>query len=328
MWPVELKKFRMAMRIERVDACRFAGLFPEGCPHMFNSVAFTELNRGKCDDIHYLAFADSRVRVGIVLGERGGRLLSPFSAPFGGFCYNNSRQMIGVTDEAVALLGEYAVGRGMKAELFLPPDFYAPELLPKFKSSLLRKGRLMYADVNYHYPLERVPEGEWEESVAGWMNSKSRMKFRKALRIPFRVELLDRNREEDVERVYGIIAANRAHKGYPLRMSLDDVKRTAEVARAEFIAMSLEGRDVAAALVYRVAPGIMQVVYWGDAPGWEELYPMHRFAPEVFHICWGLGAGILDIGPSSEDGIPSEGLCFFKESIGCLPSLKPRFEVG
>ncbi len=146
------------------------------------------------------------------------------------------------------------------------------------------------------------------------------MKFRKALRIPFRVELLDRNREEDVERVYGIIAANRAHKGYPLRMSLDDVKRTAEVARAEFIAMSLEGRDVAAALVYRVAPGIMQVVYWGDAPGWEELYPMHRFAPEVFHICRGLGAGILDIGPSSEDGIPSEGLCFFKESIGCLPS--------
>ena len=76
---------------------------------MFNSVAFTELNRGKCDDIHYLVFADSRVRVGIVLGERGGRLLSPFSAPFGGFCYNNSRQMIGVTDEAVALLGEKSV---------------------------------------------------------------------------------------------------------------------------------------------------------------------------------------------------------------------------
>ena len=316
------------MRIERVDAQQFDRLFSRGCSHLFNSVAFTELNRDKCDGLHYLTFGDTRLRLGLILGERGVRLLSPFSAPFGGFCYTNSRQLIEVIDEAVGLLAQYSREAGKKVELFLPPDIYAPGLMPKFNSSLLRNGKLMYADVNYHYPLGGINDADWEEVVAGRMNSKSRMKFRKALQTPFNIEVLDRNCERDIERVYGVIASNRTHKGYPLRMSLDDVKRTAPVAQAAFIVMSLEGEDVAAALVYRVSPGIMQVVYWGDAPGWEHLHPMHRFAPEVMRICHGLGAETLDIGPSSEEGVPSPGLCFFKESIGCIPSLKPRFEVG
>ncbi len=317
------------MRIDRVDTQQFDRFFPKGSSHLFNSVGFTELNRDKCEGIHYLAFSDSKLRFGIILGERGGRLLSPFSAPFGGFCYNNSRQLIEVIDEAVVLLGEYAADAGKKVELFLPPDFYSPEMLPKFKSSFFRNGCLLFADVNYHYSLWGEDDGgDWREIVAAGMNSKSRMKFRKALKIPFRIEILERTCVQDIERVYGIIAANRAHKGYPLRMSLDDVKRTVPVAQAELLAMSLEGEDVAAALVYRVAPDIMQVVYWGDAPGWDKYYPMYRFTPEVMRVCNGFGARILDIGPSSEDGIPSPGLCFFKESIGCQPTLKPRFGLG
>ncbi len=91
--------------------------------------------------------------------------------------------------------------------------------------------------------------------------------------------------------------------------------------------MTHEGADVAAAVVYNVAPEIMQVIYWGDCPGYERLHPMHRFAPELMHVCGAAGARILDIGPSSEDGIPSPGLCSFKESVDCLPTLKPRFRL-
>ena len=32
---------------------------------------------------------------------------------------------------------------------------------------------------------------------------------------------------------------------------------------------------------------------------------------------------VLDIGPSSSDGIPSPGLCNFKDSIGCIVTPKP-----
>ena len=54
--------------------------------HVFNTVEFNELNRHKCEDIHYLTICDDKgkVRFGVVLGLRGGVLKSPFSAPFGG----------------------------------------------------------------------------------------------------------------------------------------------------------------------------------------------------------------------------------------------------
>ena len=37
------------------------------------------------------------------------------------------------------------------------------------------------------------------------------------------------------------------------------------------------------------------------------------------------GLKILDIGPSTENGIPNYGLCEFKENIGCTASLKYTF---
>ena len=36
---------------------------------------------------------------------------------------------------------------------------------------------------------------------------------------------------------------------------------------------------------------------------------------------------ILDIGPSTENGIPNYGLCEFKESIGCSVTMKYSFEL-
>lgn len=39
------------------------------------------------------------------------------------------------------------------------------------------------------------------------------------------------------------------------------------------------------------------------------------------------GVRILDIGISTENGIPNFGLCEFKESIGCSVSLKYCFEL-
>ena len=73
------------MRIERIDAECFGELFPKDSAHIYNSAGFCTLNSRKCDDLHYLSIGDGKPHLGIVLGERDGRLLSPFSAPFGGF---------------------------------------------------------------------------------------------------------------------------------------------------------------------------------------------------------------------------------------------------
>ena len=305
------------MTIRSISPSEYRALFPPEDSHLFNSVDFAELNAGRCDRIHYLVFADSKVRFGLIAGEREGKLFAPFSAPFASFSYN-SLQSIDAVDAAVDALGRY----GMPVQLFLPPTFYDPLMLPKFESALLRKATLLYSDLNYHISLKGFNKTDWTPEALARVGAKARPRLKAALKTPFEV-----THRADPARAYAVIAANRAHKGYPLRMTLEQVLATAPLACTEFIVMSLEGQDVASAVVYHTAPGIMQVVYWGDAPGFEALHPMQRFAYEVMHRCASLGSPILDIGPASEDGIPSPGLCTFKESIGCTPTLKPKFLI-
>lgn len=315
-----------SMHLERVSAGEFAEIFPKGSSHMFNSVEFSELNAGKTDQLHYLLMGDTKWRMGIILGQRGGRLLSPFSAPFGGYL-KNGNVSVEVVHACVDLTKAYAQQLGMKAELFLPPAIYDPELYAKTVNTLMLKGEPLYTDISYHYDLRGLDPDSPEDSILSRMNATARKHFNRASRLPFHTELLGKS-SADIERAYNVIAANRRWKGYPLRMTLDDVIRTAPIADTECIVMSLDGEDVAAAVIYHVTPEIMQVVYWGDAPGHDKQYAMSRFTYDVFRQCYTFGASVLDIGPSSEDGIPSVGLCAFKESIGCIPSIKPRFSLG
>ena len=45
------------MQLKRITPDEYAALF-KSVSHTFNSVEFSQLNRSKCDDVHYLAFAD------------------------------------------------------------------------------------------------------------------------------------------------------------------------------------------------------------------------------------------------------------------------------
>jgi hypothetical protein len=67
------------------------------------------------------------------------------------------------------------------------------------------------------------------------------------------------------------------------------------------------------------------VIYWGDINGYSELRPMNYLSYKVFEHYHNSDIRIVDIGPSSEQGVPSYGLCNFKESIGCVTTLKPTF---
>ena len=81
------------MTIQEVSAQEYTNAI-EHHPHIFNTAAFSEINRHKADAVRYLLFADGgKTRFGMVLGGRNGRLLSPFSAPFGGFSANKQQRL-------------------------------------------------------------------------------------------------------------------------------------------------------------------------------------------------------------------------------------------
>ena len=132
---------------------------------------------------------------------------------------------------------------------------------------------------------------------------------------------------ENIARAYAVIRGNRESKGYALQMSLESVLKTAEVVSAEFFVMTLDGADVAAAMVYPVTEGINQVIYWGDLPGYTDCRAMNYFTYKVFEHYFDKGLKVLDIGPSSVEGIPNYGLCSFKENLGCTISLRHVFQL-
>ena len=305
------------MDIIRVTSQEYAKFAP-AMLHTFNSTQFCELNKDKCDTVHYLILKDSKVRAGIILGEREDGLYSPFSAPFGGLSIKTDEKLELITN-AVGTLKKYAEALNKTIKITLPPAIYNETAVTKIAAAMLSTGaKITHSDINYHYELSRFPNYE------NHLSRNARKNFRNAMANDWEFAVLD-NSDESISTAYNIIKANRESHGYPLRMSLQSVLDTAKVIPADFMVLRLNGETIAAAQVFHVVNGIAQVIYWGDAPGYSELRPMNWFTYKIFEHYHNLGLRVLDIGPSSEKGIPSFGLCDFKEGIGCIPTLKHSF---
>ena len=306
------------MQIDMVQPGEYRQLFPHP-RHVFNSVDFTELNKEKCSSVQYLCFSENKARIGLVVGEKDGQFWSPFSAPFGGFDANQPDR-IEYYDEAVALLKAHLEAAGKSLKIVLPPTVYG-SYTAKMYNALIRGGaQLLFSELNYAYELDRFIDFEAN------LERSARKNFHNARQYPFEFQQLERT-PENITRAYTVIRDNRESKGYALQMSLESVLQTAPVVEAEFFVMSLDGADVAAAMVYPVTEGINQVIYWGDAPGYADCRAMNYFTYKVFEHYFQQELKVLDIGPSSVEGIPNYGLCSFKENLGCTISLRHVFQL-
>ncbi len=123
---------------------------------------------------------------------------------------------------------------------------------------------------------------------------------------------------------YEVLRRNRVDRGRPMRLPLEYVLaiRDAFPGRVRLLAIDHADTLVAAALVYRVAPGRDLVQYWGDAGHALPVSPMNALVHAVVEHCLAAGAATVDIGISTEDGVPNHGLIQFKRSVGC--AVEPR----
>ena len=81
----------------------------------------------------------------------------------------------------------------------------------------------------------------------------------------------------------------------------------------------MRGTPVAATLHYRLLRHVESVQYWGDDAPDLDFSPMPQLAYEVMHRARTDGVRILDLGKSSIDGQPDEGLVQFKRGLGATP---------
>lgn len=303
------------MNIKEIDRETFAQLFDRSA-FVYNTTAFTELNRPKADEVIYLAAGDDKVIGGIVLGRRGDMLSSPFSAPYGGLVVNSAHGILSIMEVWEAIT-RYAFDKNCGLKITLPPAFMENGLTVRSENALLQLGGLPSVELNYHFDLT---VGDIRDAFSG----AGRKNLRRAERAGYECVMLDPT-SENIERVYRIIAGNREAHGYDISMSLADVLATSAVATVHLFVLRLGAEEIAAAYLHVPVSGIAQVIYWGDIPGYSESRPMNMLAFRIFEFYRTKGYRVVDVGTSNIDGHPNYGLCDFKEGLGCRPTAKFTF---
>ncbi|MCU4166644.1 hypothetical protein [Carboxylicivirga caseinilyticus] len=291
--------------------------------HVFQSVAFNELNREKCDKVYYLLFKDSKYRLGLILGAREESLYSPFSAPFGGFIAISNQKILQYLDVGISSLLEWSTNKGFTSiHMTLPPTFYNESLIANQMNSLWRKGfELCDIDLNYSFSVDFLNDNYLINLPR---NARKNLKIALKSELDFKLCLS----ESEKFFAYEVIKKNREERGFPLRMSWQQVSDTISIIDADFFLVYTNTNvAIASAVVFHVTDKIVQVIYWGDLHDYAGLKTMNYLSFKVFEYYKLQGISIVDIGPSTENSIPNHGLVEFKESIGCKVSPKYKFEI-
>lgn len=306
------------MEIHEVDAVCYSQAFPK-TTQVFNSAAFNAVNEYKCEKVYYLLFKDSKVRLGIIFGLRDNKLVSPFSAPFGGFESTSDDIRLQHIDAALNALINWSTDNKFHGIRIVSPSFFYNEnFLNKIYNCLYRSGfESNNIELNYHFPTHKFTE---DYQTAIWYNARKNLK--RAFQAALSFEKLT---TENAKQAYDIIAQNREARGFPLRMTWEQVQETMQVIAADFFVVKKDQTSIGAAVVFHVTDHMVQVIYWGDLPQYSEYKTMNFLSFNVFQYYKQQGISIIDIGPSTEDSIPNHGLCEFKESIGCDISIKTEF---
>lgn len=300
-----------------VDSERYRKLFPLDS-HPFVSQSFIELNKHKADRIVHLIDGADKPEIGLIAGVRDRVLNSPFSAPFGGFHFRKEIMYINEIDCFLDSLKTLVSSSGYKGiELILPPDIYHPSFNAKTISSLFRNDfKLLTLDITNWVDLENFS--------GSFRQKNSREYYRQAIRNGLSFDFV--SRVDEKKEAYSLISENRAKFGRPIFMSFNDIQEAAKLWPVDFFKVrNTDGIMVASAIFYRSHPEICYAVFWGDNETGRPLRAMDFLSFNLWTYYKDLGYKYIDLGISTERGIPNEGLLRFKESHDSVSSLRYKF---
>ena len=300
-----------------IDSERYRKLFPLD-PHPFVSKSFIELNKSKADRIVYLIIDSDKPEIGLIAGVRKGILSSPFSAPFGGFHFRKEIMYITEIDHFITSLKGIPFSADYNGiDIILPPDIYHPSFNAKMLNSLIRNNfKLSSADITNWVDLH---------SFSGSFRQRnSREYYRQALRNELSFDLI--SDIDETKQAYNLISENRAKFGRPIFMSFEDIEETGELWPVDFFKVcNPDDVMVASAIFYRNHPYICYAVFWADNEIGRPLRAMDFLSYNLWAYYKDLGYKYIDLGISTEEGVPNEGLLRFKESHEAVSSLRYKF---
>ena len=306
-------------RVRRVTADEYREMVPDRAV-FFNEPDFTELNKDKADEVYYLVFLrEQSPRFGLAAGRVGTELRAPFSAPYSFPVAINGESKLEAIDSALAVLEAYCLAQGMERIRFIfPPLFYDEHLLSGWVSAFYRnRYDVLNLDVNYALDLKKLNVDE--ETYGSLITQKGRKGLRRAEKSG--LEIVRCETEADYAEAYEIIRIGHAAKGFPVKLSLQQLMDTLRLVDHDAFIVRKDGVGIVAEVLYRINDRIVQGIYTGTHPDYMNCNGMNLLTYHTIRYYGDLGYAILDKAISTEDSIPNYGLCNFKESVGCTRSL-------
>lgn len=281
----------------------------------FETADFIELNKNKVDEVKYFIFNNGKNRFALTGGIKDYVLKFPFSATYGILSEITGNNSIEYYQEAITALIEHSKRNNYNKIVFNTPALcYGIEHISKIQNSLINNGfKILDYDLNFEYYLKN-----FDEDYLTKIKRNARKNYNNALKHELSFEKTD-----DIKTVYEVIKINREFRGFPLRMTLDEVIKTSDIIPSDyFLVKNKEGISYASALIHHLKDNLVRIVYWGNTPESEEARPINFLSYNLFKYYKEQGIEIVDIGTSTVHGVPNVGLCDFKESIGCSCSPK------
>ncbi len=293
---------------------------------LFNDERYQRCNmRPGQRPFHYDHFAGSRL-VGTLSGVVVDGLLDcGHSSPFGGIDWVRRREPVGTVVNLVHAAVAQARNEGIR-EIRVrarPAYFGANEAAVEF--ALLSLGASTEScEISLGIDPWRYAS---PEEYAATLDASARNTLNQGLRAG--MAFIAADAAADWAICYDLLAKAKQRRGVQLKISLDYLL-TLHGIFGKRIAMHRLVRDnalAAAALVYRVAPDWECVVAWGDDLSHRESKAMNVM---VFHLVRRAiteRVAIIDLGISSVDGVPDDGLIHFKRSVGGITGLRTNFRL-
>lgn len=288
-------------------------------PNPFLSNNFIEINQNKVEKIFRLVEATNKPSVGLILGLKNMRLLSPFSAPFGGFHFGHETIYINTIYQYIQQLKKFITDNGFdELQITLPPDIYHQTINAKLIHCLNYEG----------FELEKLDITSWVDLGAYnnfFNDNKSRNHLNQAINFGLQFRFITQSEER--EKVYKLINMNRAKFGRPIHMSFDDLDEVSKIWTVDYFAVyDTQNEMMASSINYIYHQSIVFLVFWGDNEKGRQLRAMDFCIFNLLNYYKHKGYKYMDIGISTEEGIPNEGLLRFKETHEATSSLRYTFK--
>lgn len=311
------------MNVVRVTPEEYERIVPDRRV-FFNEPRFTELNKNKVDEVHYLIIKkEDSARFGVILGRKGIVAKCPFSAPYSYPVSIKEDCRQESIDEALTVLEDYCVNEDIRELRFIfPPLYYDEHLLSGWVSALYRGGyKVANLDISYALDLDILNVDE--EKYGLLITQKGRKGLRKARKNGLRIKKCES--EAELKEAYDIIKIGHSAKGFPVKMSFEELMATVALVPYDAFLVKYGDVNVVGEYLYRVNDRIVQGIYTGTHPDYMDSNGMNLLTYYTIRYYGDQGYKILDKATATENSIPNYGLANFKESVGCTRSLKYTF---